>query len=30
MELNSLLKGLENFKTKGDLNIDIKNVERWN
>ena len=27
MELNSLLKGLENFKTKGDLNIDIKNVE---
>ena len=27
MELNSLLKGLENFKAKGDLNINITNVE---
>ena len=27
MELNSLLKGLENFRTKGDLNINIANVE---
>ena len=27
MELNSLLKGLENFRTKGDLNINITNVE---
>ena len=27
MELNSLLKGLENYKSKGDLNINIENVE---
>jgi UDP-N-acetylmuramoyl-L-alanyl-D-glutamate--2,6-diaminopimelate ligase len=27
MELKTLLKGIENFKVKGDTNIDIKNIE---
>ena len=27
MELKNLLRGLENFKTKGNLDIDIKKVE---
>ena len=27
MELESLLKGLENYKSRGDLNINISNVE---
>ena len=27
MELESLLKGLDNYKSRGDLNINISNVE---
>ena len=27
MKLNELLKGIENFKVKGDLELEIKNIE---